>query len=87
MTRMVQITDNQRRILEILDREYAWWAQAMNLSRMIEGMTPHGAGMALKGLWKRGLVDRRSPTPKASAAYRINSEGSREVQKWAMLSE
>jgi len=45
------------------------------------GINPQGCGMALKGLYKRGLVDRRPPAPKDSAEYRINAEGIKEAQR------
>lgn len=79
---MGKLSDNQRRILEVLAAEHGWWARGRAVSELLGDVGPAAVGMALKGLYKRGLVDRRPPAPKDSAAYRINAAGQEQVKRW-----
>ena len=74
---MGQLSDNQRRVLEILKVERGWW-KASQLAEML-GARPQSMGMALKGLYKRGLTDRRAP--ERNAEYRITKAGIKEIQR------
>lgn len=75
MRGMRGITGNQQRILrQLASRPGRWF-----LANEVRGILPRVAGQILRGLYKRGLVDRESPPPRTSARYRISRLGQLEV--------
>jgi hypothetical protein len=69
------ITPKQRCALEQLAAWPRRWFRAGDLGDMV----PRAAGMVLKGLYKRGMVDRQVMKDRTSASYRINKTGQREL--------
>lgn len=74
---MKAITENQRAALEFIGRDPSRYFKAGD----IDGLDARVAGMCLKGLYKRGLVDRvRRPKCRA-ALYQINRAGQLELME------
>lgn len=70
---MDDLTPRQVEILRWLAAHPGAWYAADLVSFL--GMRAAGAGVALKGLYRRGLVHRLIPAPNCSAKYRITSNG------------
>jgi DNA-binding MarR family transcriptional regulator len=71
MGSMKDLTRNQRLALRQLAQEPRKRLRAGDIT----GMPPQAAGMALKGLYKRGLIKRHNPVYPQSAEYQVTAAG------------
>ena len=75
---MGKLSVNQKAILQVMGQEVSrnrwWWTTSGVRKAWLNGSSPAaiGLGMALRGLWIRGLVERKHGPP---AAYTLTKAG------------